>query len=370
MVQGSLTHPISIAAVGARRRERSRGAWSSAAALLAGAVAALLGPAVHACTRALSNVEGQAVVVSRTMDWPESTEPELYVFPRGLARDGALLGSQTIDANGAKWTSKYGSMATSVYGLGSADGFNEAGLGAHMLFLTATDFGPREAARPALHAGLWAQYVLDLAGSVGEAIELLKDVQIVKVAARGRETTVHLVLEDKSGDSAVIEFVGGRQIVHRGRDVRVVTNDPPYDEQIKLLDKLDFSKPSSFTPLPGNVNPVDRFQRASYFVDLLPKPKDERAAIAGIMAVARNVSVPFGAPYHDFGIYNTEYRTAINLTNLRYYFEFADSPNLFWADLGKFDLSPGAGVMVLNPDDIELSGDVSAKFVKAERAPY
>ena len=37
-------------------------------------------------------------------------------------------------------------------------------------------------------------------------------------------------------------------------------------------------------PLPGNVNPVDRFQRAAYFRALLPKPKNEREAAAGILA--------------------------------------------------------------------------------------
>jgi penicillin V acylase-like amidase (Ntn superfamily) len=58
----------------------------------------------------------------------------------------------------------------------------------------------------------------------------------------------------------------------------------------------------------------------------LPEPKDEREAVAGVLAIARNVSVPFGAPYRDFGIYNTEYRTAMNLTNKRYFFELTNQP--------------------------------------------
>jgi penicillin V acylase-like amidase (Ntn superfamily) len=43
----------------------------------------------------------------------------------------------------------------------------------------------------------------------------------------------------------------------------VMTNDPPYDEQLELLKAHDFSKPSSDTPLPGNVSPRDRFARAT-----------------------------------------------------------------------------------------------------------
>ncbi len=74
-----------------------------------------------------------------------------------------------------------------------------------------------------------------------------------------------------------------------------MTNDPTYDEQLKLLSLQDFfSHPSREMPLPGNVNPVDRFQRAAYYSALLPKPGSQREAIAGVMAIMRNVSVPFG----------------------------------------------------------------------------
>jgi penicillin V acylase-like amidase (Ntn superfamily) len=79
--------------------------------------------------------------------------------------------------------------------------------------------------------------------------------------------------------------------------------------------------------------------------------------------------VPFGAPYKDFGIYNTEYRTVMNLTDKRYYFELTTSPNVIWADLLKMNLKPGASVMVLNPDDIALSGNVTDKF-KAAKARF
>jgi hypothetical protein len=41
------------------------------------------------------------------------------------------------------------------------------------------------------------------------------------------------------------------------------------------------------------------------------------------------------------------------------------SPNLLWAELGQFDFSPGAAVMTLNPDGINLTGDVSGKYTQA-----
>jgi penicillin V acylase-like amidase (Ntn superfamily) len=309
-------------------------------------------------------------MVGRTMDWPESTQPVLTVFPRGLDRDGGKAGPETIVAdNPARWTSKYGSLVTTIYGIGTADGINEAGLGAHMLYLNATDFGPRDPAIPGLHAGLWAQYLLDNAATVTEALALLEDIQVVMVETNGHKATVHLAIEDATGDSAIVEYIDGKQVIHHGRDYTVMTNDPAYDQQLAILKTQDFSNPSSTMPLPGNVNPVDRFARATYYRNLLPKPQNERQAAAGILAVARNVSVPFGAPYKGFGIYNTEYRTAANLTDRRYYFELTDNPSVIWADLSAINLERGQPVRVLDPNNVALSGNVIGDFTPAP-APF
>jgi penicillin V acylase-like amidase (Ntn superfamily) len=325
----------------------------------------------EACTRILWNDNKLAVVAGRTMDWPESTEPVLTIFPRGMERDGGHLGpAEVVKDNPARWTSKYGSLVTTIYGVGTADGFNERGLAAHLLYLTATDFGARDIRKPGLNAGLWAQYLLDNAATVEDALALQKSVQVVAAEARGHKANVHLAIEDSSGDSAIIEYISGKPVIHHGREFKIMTNDPVYEEQLALLKKQDFSKPSSDLPIPGNVNAVDRFQRAAYFKAMLPEPKTEREAVAGVLAIARNVSVPFGAPYKGFGIYNTEYRTVIDLTNKSYFFELTTSPNVIWASLANFSLEPGAPVMILNPDDMSLSGNVAGRFQNAARVPF
>ncbi|MFE5806411.1 linear amide C-N hydrolase [Streptomyces sp. NPDC056491] len=256
------------------------------------------------CTRILWNTSQHAVLAGRTMDWPESTEPVLTVFPRGLERNGGLLGSTTVVGdNPLLWSSRWGSLVTTVYGAGTADGLNEAGLAAHMLYLDGTDLGPRDPGRPGLQIALWIQYLLDGAGTVREALDLLDTCQLVPVEMRGFAATVHVALEDASGDSAVIEYLAGRRRVHHDRSYTIMTNEPAYDEQLRLLREqvrrvrgLGHDEPSSEVPLPGNVNAVDRFQRAAYFSALLPEPADDRQAVAGILAVTRNASVPFGAP--------------------------------------------------------------------------
>lgn len=336
---------------------------------LAGTMALAMGmaastPSVEACTRILWNDNNLAVVAGRTMDWPTTTEPILTVLPRGMARDGGLFAGTRVEAaNPARWASKYGSIVTTVYGVGTVDGVNEKGVAMHMLYLVATDFGPRNPNKGGVQAGLWGQYVLDNAMSVADALVLLDGIQPVMVAHDGMKASVHLAIEDGTGDSAIVEYVGGTKIVYHGRDYRIMTNDPPYADQLAFRATFNFDRATRQTAIPGNVDPTHRFIRADYYRQMLTEPKNAREAIASILAIARNVSVPFGAPNNIPGsLYNTEYRTATDLTNRRYYFELTTTPSVIWTDLSKFDLAEGKPVLVLNPDDLNLAGDVTSNF--------
>ena len=147
-------------------------------------------------------------------------------------------------------------------------------------------------ASPECMPGLWAQYLLDNAATVAEAVTLLNDVQIVMIETHGHKATVHLAIEDADGDSAILEYLNGKLAVHHGRQYQIMTNDPTYDEQLALLKKQDYSKPSMDLPIPGNVNAIDRFQRATYYKAVLQEPKNEREAVAGVLAIARQCLCP------------------------------------------------------------------------------
>ena len=327
----------------------------------------------HACTRIFANDKGGSKIVARSMDWATTTEPVITVFPRGVRHDGGLAGGATVFTdNPLRWTSQYGSVVTTIFGVGAADGVNERGLAAHMLYFPPADYGTRDASKPGLQAALWAQYALDNAATVDEALANLQKIQVVKVVVEShgqkQSGTVHLALEDASGDSAVLEYVGGKLIVYHGPQYRVMTNAPAYDEQLKLLGERDFANPTMDTPVPGNVNPRDRFQRASYYLAVLTPPQTERAAVAGMFGLIRSVSIPFGAPVNG-STFDTEYRTVSDLTKTRYYFELTTAPNVIWVDLKNVNLNACAPVMTLNPNNVDLTGDVSGKF-QAATAPF
>lgn len=320
------------------------------------------------CTRVLWNTNDLAVLTGRSMDWPESTQPLIVAFPPGRQREGFAPAGVGDDPNPLRWTSRYASLVTTIYGVGTIDGLNDAGLAGHGLYLEATDFGTRNPAKTAVQTTLWLQYLLDRAATVEEALALMDDIELVKITVRGHDSNIHLALEDKGGDSAIIELTDGRPVIHHGRQFTLMTNDPTYDEQLALLSKQDFSHPSRDMPLPGNVNAVDRFQRAAYYSALLPKPASQREAVASVMAIMRNVSVPFGAPYAEFGVYNTEYRTVTDLSNRMYFFELTTSPNVIWMQLDRLNLAEGAPALAIDPYDDTLVGDVTDRFAPREMA--
>jgi hypothetical protein len=148
------------------------------------------------------------VFVGRTQDWTEKANSAFRVYPRGIERTGAVA------ENPHKWTSKYGSVAVSAYDMGTHEGVNEKGLSAHALYLAVENsFDPRDAKLEGIGIMQWVQYYLDNYATVAEAVEAQKSwaFQIEPlILPNGFPTLVHVSLSDKSGDSAVVEFIGGK----------------------------------------------------------------------------------------------------------------------------------------------------------------
>ncbi|MFB2580330.1 linear amide C-N hydrolase [Herbiconiux sp. P15] len=308
------------------------------------------------CTRIFSNTSDVAKTVSRCMDWAVSDEPELWFVPRGTARTGGP------DPEALRWTSAYSSVVVSMWGLGTVDGLNEKGLAAHALYLDPADVSfPEADGRPAVANALWVQYLLDSFSTVAEAIARIDDVRIFSPLFRGQELGVHIALEDPSGDSAIIEPIDGRLVVHHGREFTVMSNSPTLDEQ--LANRANYRPFGGELPPPGDITSSDRFVRASYFLHYLPQPATPEQAVASVFQLISNVSVPFGAPYSDGGVYPTWWHAGADLTHRYYYFGATESPSVFWVELDA--LADGTEVLRLDPRDPSLVGEASGRMERA-----
>ena len=350
-------------------------ARSTLSALLAAALAttAVVAPA-EACTRAVYLGSDGVVVTGRTMDWSEDMRTNLWALPRGIARDGAA------GENSPRWVSKYGSVVATGYDVGSADGMNEAGLVANLLYLVESDYGTPDPSRPRLSISLWAQYALDNFATVAEAVAALESepFQVVTAALpNGRAAQLHLSLSDATGDSAIFEYIGGELVVHHGREFQVMTNSPQFSDQLALDDY--WKEIGGLTFLPGTNRAADRFARASFLIGAIPKSADPsyiaavpaesyvNQAVASTMGVMRSVSVPLGITTPDQpNISSTIWRTAADQKNRVYFFDSATSPNTFWVPLGDLDLAEGAPVRKLEVTGGRVySGNAAARFEPA-----
>ena len=317
-----------------------------------------------ACTRVLWAAPDGQVLVGRTQDWTERIGSAFRLYPRGIERVGAVA------ANPLKWTSKYGSVALSGYGIGTHEGINEKGLSGHILYLAEeAAFGERDPKREAIGIMQWAQYYLDNFATVAEAVEATRslDFQIEPlILPNGFPTLVHLSLSDKTGDSAVIEYSNGKPQIYHDKRFTVMTNEPTYDKQIENLKQ--YRTFGGDKPLPGERSPADRFVRAAYYASGLPKPASQGEAAAFMYSVIRNVSVPFGLGDPDKpNIASTIFRTVQDLTGGRYYFESTYAPNVVWIDWSKLDFSEGRPQMELavEKEIFSLNGDVTSQFKDA-----
>lgn len=334
--------------------------------------AALLGqPLAEACTRLVYFGADGRVVTARSMDWSRDVATNLWIMPRGAQRSGEA------GPNSIHWTSKYGSVIASGYDISTTDGVNEAGLSANLLWLVESDYPKFDAgSKPGLTIAAWAQYVLDSHGSVAEAVEALRKepFTIVTDAVPGetRLATLHLSMSDASGDSAIVEYIGGRQVIHHDRKYQVMTNSPVFDKQLALNEY--WKQIGGTVMLPGTNRAADRFARASFYVDAIPKFADPNRAVASVFSVIRNVSVPFGLNTpEEPNISSTRWRTVVDHARKLYFFESALTPNTFWVDLKKIDFSPAAGTrkLALGKDqDHVYAGDATDRFEPAKPFPF
>jgi choloylglycine hydrolase len=309
------------------------------------------------CTRIFWNDNGVAQVVARTVDWEFDDEAHLWALPRGLHRTGdAGPGSAT-------WTSRHGSVAVSSWNVGAGEALNEHGLAAHVLYLGAAQYELPDD-RPTINNVMWPQWVVDQFTTVAEAVAGLAAVRVVPAMVHGTEMPLHLALEDPSGDSAIVEMLDGTPRIHHGREHRVMANDPSYEEQLASLARYrDFG---GDLPMPGDIVSADRFVRASYFLRHLPPPATREEALAGVMSLGRNVSIPFGAPDDRFDTYPTWWLSASDLTNRVFFFQSTRTPNVVWIELDSLALEEGAPVVAVDPLDVTLVGNVAGRMERAE----
>ena len=168
------------------------------------------------CTTFRLRARDDAVIVGRTMEFAADLGWRLLVVPRGTA----FTGTAPDGAAGRAWTAQHGFVGVGALGrLAATDGINEAGLYAGLLYLPGyADYQDAAgvAASDLVSPDEVASLVLAGAATVAEAVAIIESVTVWNRLEEvlGSTLPIHLVLHDRSGAAAVIEWVGGQRTVY------------------------------------------------------------------------------------------------------------------------------------------------------------
>jgi penicillin V acylase-like amidase (Ntn superfamily) len=222
----------------------------------------LLFSTAPACTTFLLE-RGQQRVFGRTYDWHIGYGMVL-VNKHGVQKSTMPEPGSTL----LEWTSRYGSVTFNQYGREMpSGGMNEAGLVIEVLWLEETEY-PAPDSRAAMGCLQWVQYQLDTAENIDQVIANNKSVRIASPAP------VHFFLAEKSGRPAVIEFLKGEMVVHRGANLpqQVLTNDTYQNSQNYLRKIRGFGGKQE---VPDGTKSLYRFARACTRLVSQPVPNNQ-----------------------------------------------------------------------------------------------
>ncbi|WP_150465870.1 linear amide C-N hydrolase [Francisella sp. SYW-2] len=313
------------------------------------------------------------VYTTRTMDIFIDLKPNLTVYPRGTKESGGL------NKNPLNWTDKYGYVSIDETNLKNltGEGVNEKGLAAHLLYLGDTVQPKRDLSKPGINGVDWVRYVLGNYSTVQEVLENLDKYQIynppVKINGKDSYLPVHYLVEDKTGDSALIEYINGKLTIHRG--VKNLSNEPSYDKQLKILKQAKDLGFYNIDKLPGGANSGYRFVRGSFINENLPDADSADQAVNYMFAAADSVSVPFIKGYRNESFNNpsledkwpTQWKSVTSLSQNTIYISDTLVGNRVSVNLNEANLSEGQPIKSISVMDKSLTGDVTSKLTPKDK---
>lgn len=316
----------------------------------------------EACSRIVYEGNNNLFIVGRSLDWRAPIPTNLYVYPRGIKKQG------NVQTNSVEWTSQYGAVYAVSYDGGVTEGMNEKGLVVNGLFCKGTVYSNAEVEnRAPISLAVFVAWILDTNATTDEAVEMLKKHDFNISGATfdgGTVSALHWAITDASGKTAIIEFDNGVIKIYDDADIRTLTNDPTFP-QMQAINNY-WKAVGGHNMLPGSVKSPDRFVRADYFIHHVQPTDNPDLAVSIARSVLVTVSVPYTYTVEsEPNVSSTQWRSFADLKNHRYYFDMVTNNGIYYIDLNKCNLSKGSPVMKLDTSKSQYYiGDVTSKLKK------
>jgi len=241
------------------------------------------------------------------------------------------------------WISKYGSITYNTMGREMIDGgLNEAGFYIGEMTLMETQF-PTDETTPKIYHNFWMQYFLDNYGSVDEMMQNLDKVMI------DGHCKWHFFVADKQGNSATIEFLDGKTVIHVNQTMphKILCNSTYSSDldSLKLYQGYGGERPINL----NDKENTKRTVRATEFLNLYEKNPQKPMVEAGFELLS----------LLDLG--NNKWQVLYDLSTMKMYFRSYKSELVKELSFSSFDFTNGNPQLFLDIHT-NIEGDVSNNF--------
>ena len=311
--------------------------------MMVAVLTALMPTAALSCSSFSLEREG-VLIVGRNLDSDQHAHGILVVNKRGVQKTGRSfqwLVSGDSDSPPITWVSKYGSLTFNGMGIEFPEsGVNEMGLSIEEMSLLETEY-PSESGKAKLFMEQWVQFVLDTCATVDEVIESAHEMAI-------DGWNWHFYVVDKTGSSAVVEFLEGEASIRTGGSLPLpILCNSIYEEEMERLGSYKDFGGEQAVELD---NPqVPRFVQGAH---LLKGFKNDDDPITYGFMILDTMSRG-----------TTKWAKIVDLREMRVTFRTDINPQLRYVDLDTFDYSCGTPRLVLDVHT-GLSGNLYPSFTE------
>ena len=317
---------------------------------------------IEPCTGICLTADNNAIIYARTLEFAQNIHSSIVFIPRKVSFTGTTPYEKKP---GLSWKTKYAAIgANAADEIGIIDGVNEKGLAGGLFYLpnyaeyqqiTDTDLSKTIAPWELM------TFLLTTCSTVAEVKKVIHEIKVANVvfAAWDIIPPVHAIVHDTQGNSLVIEYIKG-QLQLYDNPLGVITNSPSFDWHMTNLNNYTTLSPVNPKPLklndvtlapfgqgaglfglPGDFTPPSRFVRAVFMSQNVIELKDEEEARTTAFHILDLFDIPRGiirAKEKQVTYEYTQWTSAVDLRNKRYYFHTYENRDVQMADLMKFNL--------------------------------
>jgi len=351
----------------------------------------LQAPAVQACTTILVTDTSGRAYHGRTLEFSVLLPMDMTYFPAGTK----VISSTPAGKQGLTFNTKYPILGMSYPVLPSAkqvtfvEGINDQGVSFSANWLTGTD-SPAVGQDDAriLAASDFGAWVLGNFKSVDEVKEAMGNGQTeiwVPVSQLDPKAPLplHYAINDKTGNSIVVEFTDGKPNVY-DNPVGVLTNGPDFpwhltnlqnytfnnvDKNTGQLGKLQLATQdggTALTALPSAETSQGRFVKAAFYANYVRKAKTPDEAVVTLAHLMNNFDRPYDLTVDEAGGIGdgvrssssssevTTWTTLQDLSRNLLYFRSIEAMN--WAVIDMSKLKNVKQIKTVSTSDVDKAG--------------